>query len=126
MSAEKTYKILCIEDMAVNRELLKMILDRRNDLTVSFAENGYTGIEEAKSIQPDLILLDISLPDISGIEVLKILKNSNETAHIPTIAISGDILPKNSSHPDHSFDKFLPKPINVMSLYAAIDELLEI
>lgn len=126
MSAEKIYKILCIEDMVANRELVKMILARRNDLTVSFAEDGYTGIEEAKNILPDLILLDISLPDISGIEVLKILKNSNDTARIPVIAISGDILPQDASHPDHSFDKFLPKPIDVMSLYAAIDELLKI
>lgn len=121
MTKQKIYKVLCVEDMFVNRQLIQMILERREDLEVSFANDGQSGIEEATRLVPDIILLDISLPDFDGTKVLEILKKNDTTAQIPVIAISGDFPPDTA----YSFDKYLPKPIDIKALYQAIDTLIK-
>ena len=124
MSKTKQYfQILHIEDNATNRNIIQLILERRNNLRLSAAEDGTSGVLMARELHPDLILLDISLPDITGYQVLARLKEFPETSTIPVIAISGGYREENAAFP-YAFEKYLAKPIEIEPLYQAIDELL--
>jgi diguanylate cyclase (GGDEF)-like protein len=79
--------ILIIDDETSNLMVLNSLLSP--DYTIFTAKNGSEGIDRARTAQPDLILLDIVMPGMSGFEVLKTLKASEETGHIPVIIITG-------------------------------------
>lgn len=81
-------RILVIEDDPSIRELLAMILQSRGFAAVLTAARGQTGLEEAVRRRPDLILLDLMLPDMDGLEVCRRLKNGLETAGIPIIMLT--------------------------------------
>jgi CheY-like chemotaxis protein len=122
----KTYTVLYIEDDGANRQLVQFILERKDYLSLICAVDGKSGILAAKTQLPDIILLDISLPDIDGYAVLADLKQDPATQNIPVIAVSGDCLSKPSKNSPFSFDKFLTKPIEVEPLYKTIDEFLQL
>jgi hypothetical protein len=82
--------VLYIEDNPANLSLVEQIITRHPDIHLLTAANGKKGIEIARSNKPDAILMDINLPDISGFEALKILREDPLTMHIPVIAISAD------------------------------------
>ena len=117
--------ILYIEDNEANRELVRFILARKQQWKMLEAETGAAGIETAHAELPDVILLDISLPDINGLEVFRRLKADGRTASIPIIAMSG-----NSSAGDIAaglklgFAAYLAKPIEIEPLYDAIERSL--
>jgi len=79
--------VLVIEDNPVNRDVLGRRLERRG-FTVRFAEDGPSGIEKTKEIQPDLVLMDIGLGEMDGCEATRILKQDPETINIPVIALT--------------------------------------
>lgn len=79
--------ILVVEDNPWNARLIEDILETLN-YKVLEAYNGENGIEIARREQPGLILMDVMLPGINGIEVVKMLKNDPEVAHIPVIALT--------------------------------------
>lgn len=79
--------ILIVEDNPVNRDVLGRRLERRG-YTVRFAEDGPGGIEATKSLNPDLILMDIGLGEMDGWEVTRRLKRDPETVNIPIIALT--------------------------------------
>lgn len=79
-------KILIIEDNEMNIMILTEILKEKFNLIV--CENGYSGIDSAVRKQPDLILLDIMLPDVNGFQIAKELKTFNSTKEIPILLIS--------------------------------------
>ena len=115
--------ILYIEDDEAIRQLVRLILERRSNIKLFEAATGREGLSLAFSVQPDLILLDISLPDMDGGQVLKILQNNTDTASIPVIAISGNsVIETQLTTP--GFQQYLPKPIIIQDLYAAIDSFL--
>jgi len=87
MNDKKKHTILVIEDSELNIAKLRQILDTDYDVVV--ARCGYEGIETAKNIIPDVILLDIILPDIDGFETITILKKTVATRKIPVIFITG-------------------------------------
>jgi CheY-like chemotaxis protein len=124
MTEKRVYKILYIEDNQTSRQLVQLILERKEYLTFSMATDGKSGIEKAKHDLPDLVLLDISLPDMSGYAVLAALRTDPATEKIPVIAISGEFPPQIPKNTPHIFDKYLPKPIEIVTLYQAVDELL--
>ncbi|MDK9706677.1 MAG: response regulator [Desulforhopalus sp.] len=126
MTGNRIYSILYIEDNPANRQLVQLILEQKSYLALSLAERGGEGIAMAKHSPPDLVLLDISLPDMSGYAVLTALRTDPATEKIPVIAISGDFPPQIPPNIQHMFDKYLPKPIEILPLYQAIDELLHI
>jgi two-component system cell cycle response regulator DivK len=80
-------KILLVEDNEMNRDMLSRRLQRKG-YTVVTAEDGEKGLLLARSETPDLILMDISLPVMSGWEVTRQLKASESTRHIPIIALT--------------------------------------
>jgi PAS domain S-box-containing protein len=80
--------VLYVEDNPANLELVELIVARRADLRLLGAADASLGIEFARVYQPEVILMDIHLPGISGIEALKILRTDPRTAHIPIIALS--------------------------------------
>lgn len=79
-----------MEDNPANLELVEQLLARRVDLHLLCASDGNLGIELARCYQPKVILLDINLPGLSGIEVMQILRADPSTAHIPIIAFSAN------------------------------------
>jgi CheY-like chemotaxis protein len=116
--------LLYIEDSEANRQLVKFIIARRDDLELIDAETGREGLSLAFSHHPDIILLDISLPDMNGNEVLKLLRDNPKTAKTPVIAISGNAVTDTRSN-SPGFQDYLGKPINVQALYLALDNFLK-
>lgn len=112
--------LLYIEDDQSLRQLVRLLIARRDNMTLLEAETGKEGIVLARHHLPDAILIDISLPDIQGGDVLRQLREDETTRHIPAIAISGNAIEETrATTPD--FDAYLGKPINIQALYAAID-----
>ena len=87
-------QILYIEDNPVNALIISQLLQRRRDLVLTVAEDGTRGVALAAELRPDLILLDMQLPDFDGIEVMRRLRADPATARIPCIALSANAMPE--------------------------------
>jgi signal transduction histidine kinase/ActR/RegA family two-component response regulator len=112
--AERRYTLLYVEDNPANLELTERIIARHPRIRLLTAVNGNRGIEIARVSRPEVILMDINLPDISGYEALKILRSDPATAHIPVIAISANAMPHDIERSlKAGFFRYLTKPINV-------------
>ena len=86
------------------------------------AADGTLGIEFARACQPDVILMDINLPGISGIEALKVLREDPATAHIPIIALSANAVPRDIERAlEAGFFDYLTKPLKVNQFMDALD-----
>ena len=119
-------KILYIEDDQANRQLVSFMIERRDDIHLELAENGGDGLALAVEVNPHLIFLDLSLPDMTGYEVLKKLKQDEKTCHIPVIAVSGDSgVSDIAVGLNAGLDGYLTKPLDVMKFYATIDSYLK-
>jgi PAS domain S-box-containing protein len=113
--------LLYVEDNPANLELVTQIVARLPDMRLSSATNGIAGIELARSSQPDVILMDINLPGISGIEALRALRADPSTAHIPVIALSANAVPRDVARGlQAGFFNYLVKPIKVDQFTAAL------
>lgn len=124
MTEERMFSVLYIEDNEANRLLIELVLQRRDNIRLFLAGTGQSGLQQAREILPDLILLDISLPDMDGYAVLQALREDPATARIPVIAISGEHPPANPRNVPFVFDRCLAKPIELVPLFQAIDEFL--
>jgi CheY-like chemotaxis protein len=90
------------------------------------AVDGNLGIQLARAHQPEVILMDINLPGISGFEALKILHDDPATAHIPVVAISANAMPRDVTKGlEAGFVAYLTKPIKVKEFMEALDAALE-
>jgi PAS domain S-box-containing protein len=117
--------VLCVEDNAANLKLVEELIKRRNDMRLVTAVNGTLGIEMARTSQPEVILMDINLPDISGTEALKILRADPATAHIPVVALSANAMPRDIEvGMKTGFFRYLTKPMKVNELMDALDAAL--
>ncbi|MGD0113405.1 MAG: PAS domain S-box protein, partial [Armatimonadota bacterium] len=106
--------LLYVEDNPANLQLVEQLIARRPDLRLLTAVTGRLGVELARTSQPELILMDINLPDISGIEALEILREDPATAHIPVVAISANAMPRDIENGlEAGFFRYLTKPIKV-------------
>lgn len=90
---EEQSTLLYVEDNPANLMLVEDLLGRRPDIRFLSAKEAIAGIEIARNSIPDIILMDINLPGISGIDALKMLADIPETAHIPVIALSANAIP---------------------------------
>jgi len=118
--------LLYVEDNPANLELVEQLIARRPDLRLLSAADGDLGIEFARTYQPEVILMDINLPGISGIAALKILRADSSTAHIPVIALSANAVPHDIARAlNAGFFNYLTKPIKVDQFMEALDVALK-
>jgi len=118
--------LLYVEDNPANLELVEQLIARRSDLRLLSAADGNLGIEFARAYQPEVILMDINLPGISGIETMKILRADPSTAHIPIIALSANAVPRDIEKGlEAGFINYLTKPIKVNHFMNALDAALD-
>ena len=118
--------LLYVEDNPANLELVEQLIARRPDLRLLGAADGNLGIEFARVYQPAVILMDINLPGISGIEAMKILRADPATAHIPIIALSANAVPRDIEKGlEAGFFSYLTKPIKVGLFMDALDVALK-
>jgi signal transduction histidine kinase/ActR/RegA family two-component response regulator len=123
-AAQRT--LLCVEDNPANLMLVERLLARRPDLRLLTARDGRCGIEMARAVRPDLILMDINLPGISGITALRILATDPATAHIPVIALSANAMPHDIEKGlAAGFFRYLTKPIKVREFMDTLDVALK-
>jgi len=119
--------VLYVEDNRANMQLVEQLIARRPDMRLLGAEDATRGIELARTHQPEVILMDINLPGISGIQALKILREDPATAHIPVIAISANAMPHDIKKGlESGFFRYLTKPINVNKFMDALNLALEL
>jgi len=120
------HTLLYVEDNPANLQLVEELIARRPDLRLLSAAEGHLGIEMAREFLPEVILMDINLPGISGIEVMKILRADPATANIPIVAISANAIPSDiRKGMDAGFFRYLTKPIVVSEFMVALSEALE-
>src|SRR5688572_1671000 len=118
--------LLYVEDNPANLELVEELIARRADLRMLSAADGNLGIEFARACQPEVILMDINLPGINGIEAMKILRADPSTAHIPIIALSANAVPRDIEKAlEAGFFNYITKPIKVSQFMEALDVALE-
>ncbi len=123
----KQQSLLYVEDNPANLMLVEEIIERRPDIRLLSARDGIRGIELARAALPDVILMDINLPGISGIDALKVLVNDPATAHIPVIALSANAIPRDIELGlQAGFFRYLTKPIKVIEFLDTLDEALNL
>ncbi len=106
--------LLYVEDNPANLKLVEQLIARRPDMNLLSARDGLLGIELARAHQPEVILMDINLPGISGIEALKILREDPVTAHIPVVALSANAMPRDIEKGlQAGFFRYMTKPIRI-------------
>ncbi len=117
--------LLYVEDNPANMALVEQLIARRSDLKLLTAIDGHLGIQLARAHQPDVILMDINLPGISGYGALKILREDPATAHIPVMAVSANAVPRDIARGmEAGFFRYLTKPIKVTEFMDALDVAL--
>ena len=119
-------RILLVEDNELNRDMLSRRLKRR-DYEVEMAVDGQQGVDLTRSLMPDLILMDMSLPIIDGWAATGILKSDSSTSHIPIIALTAHAMEgERQKCLEAGCDDFDTKPIEFKRLLEKINHWLEI
>jgi signal transduction histidine kinase len=120
-----SHRVLYIEDDAANARLMTQLFSDEPRLELMTTMHGKLGIELARQHQPDLVLLDIHLPDLDGDEVLKRLRADTQTRHIPVIAVSADATEEQRSRMTAlGAARYLTKPLGLDSTLSAVWEVL--
>lgn len=120
------YKILYVEDHPDNMALVKRALEARG-YDFLWAATGLKGLEMAETNLPDVILLDINLPDIDGYEIARRIRDSNESAlvYVPIIAVTANALRGDAEKAlAAGCDVYMSKPINIRELWARVEGFL--
>jgi CheY-like chemotaxis protein len=118
--------LLYVEDNPANLMLVEDLIARRPDIRLLTARDGNRGIEIARASRPDVILMDINLPGISGIKALRILAEDPTTAHIPVVALSANAIPHDIAKGlEAGFFRYLTKPIKVHEFMDTLDVALK-
>ena len=117
-------RILLVEDNELNRDMLKRRLSRK-DFEVICAVNGAEGIDMAREHKPDLVLMDMSLPQIDGWEATRQLKSDEATAHIPVIALTAHAMSGDKEKAlAAGCDDYDTKPVDFKRLLGKMEALL--
>ena len=116
--------ILIVEDNEKNMKLVRDILRHNGHETIE-AATGDEGVRLAVAKRPDLVLMDIQLPDIDGIEALRRIRDVRELDTVPVIAVSASVMPDDKQKIVTSgFDAFVTKPINMKSFLETVQRFL--
>jgi PAS domain S-box-containing protein len=115
-----------VEDNETNVEVMRGVLAQRPQVRLEVSLTGLDGLARIRTSAPDLVLLDMHLPDIQGMELLRHLKDDPATAHIPVVIVSADAL---SGQIDEALAagavRYLTKPVGVAELLEVVDRLLD-
>lgn len=116
--------VLCIEDNPVNLQLVRELIALRPQVRLRTAVDGLSGVQAALAERPDLVLLDLQLPDIDGIEVMRRLRAQSAMTGLRIVALSADAMPHHiKAALAAGFDDYWTKPIQFDSFLANIDRL---
>jgi len=115
-------RVLYIEDNPINARFVELGLKRRDNVHVAIARTGREGMDMAQQHAPDVILLDMRLPDIHGLDVLKKLRAMPELRHARIYGVSADALPDQIRQAqDAGVDGYMTKPFDLQALGDMID-----
>jgi len=112
---EEISKILAVDDEEINLELISAVFSDSPEIMILTASNGKEALEIIKKHMPDVIVLDIRMPKMDGIQVLEILKSKPETSYIPVVVLSGDEKERKRALKTGAND-FVPKPFDAEEL----------
>jgi two-component system, cell cycle response regulator DivK len=123
--APATYNILVIEDYSDTRQLISMLLKKRG-YNVIEAEDGMEGFLKATGTKPDLIIMDLALPQMDGIEAARRIHETPKLSHVPIIALSAYLTPEvEEAVLKAGCVEMFPKPFDFESLLDCIDSTLK-
>ncbi|MBA2723498.1 MAG: response regulator, partial [Methylibium sp.] len=118
-------QVLYIEDNEINVEVMRGIFTQRPQVRLDIATTGLDGLATVRTAPPDLILLDMHLPDIDGMVLLQHLQSDESTAGIPVIVVSADALPAQMDAAlQAGASRYVTKPVSVDEMLAVLDEQL--
>ncbi len=119
--------VLYVEDNAANLQLVEQIIARRPGLRMISAGTGALGVQMALSVRPDVVLMDINLPGMGGLEAMQLLRANPVTAHIPVVAVSANAILRDIERGlAAGFFRYLTKPIRVSEFLETLDAALEL
>lgn len=125
-TGNKLHTLLYIEDNPANLMLVEDLIARRPDIRLLSARDGISGIGMVRAERPDVVLMDINLPGISGLTALRILAEDPDTRKIPVVALSANAIPRDIEKGlEAGFFRYLTKPIKVNEFMATLDIALE-
>jgi two-component system cell cycle response regulator DivK len=117
--------VLIVEDNEKNLKLVRDVLQVKGYETIE-AGTAEDGLALAASRKPDLVLMDIQLPGMSGIDALKALRADPATAHIPVIAVTASVMQQDRKHiTEAGFDAYLSKPLDIREFLATVKKIIE-
>ena len=117
--------VLIVEDNEKNMKLARDVLQAKGYATLE-AVTGEDGVRLAREKRPDLVLMDIQLPGINGIEAFRQIRAEASTAKIPVVALTASVTPTDRSQiTGAGFDAFIGKPINLKEFLETVKRLLE-
>jgi hypothetical protein len=123
---ERSGQLLYIEDNPINVMVVEELVASHSGLAIVSEPTGIAGVARARTLRPDLILVDMQLPDIDGFEVLRRLRAQAETAVTPCIVLSANAMPEDISRAlAAGFVDYWTKPINFSAFLASLEKLLE-
>ncbi|HTM61636.1 MAG TPA: response regulator [Burkholderiales bacterium] len=118
-------KVLIVEDNDKNMKLARDVLQNKGYQTLE-AVTGEDGVQLAKQHVPDLVLMDIQLPGINGIEAFKQIRADAKTAKVPVVALTASVTPTDRSAISAAgFDAFVSKPINLKEFLETVKRLVD-
>ena len=117
--------VLIVEDNEKNMKLARDVLQAKGYKTLE-ATSGEDGVKLAKQHVPDLVLMDIQLPGINGIDAFKQIRADAKTARVPVVALTASVTPTDRSAISAAgFDAFVSKPINLKEFLDTVKRLIE-
>ncbi len=121
----RSARVLYVEDNPANLKLVEQIVHRHPNVELLMAPSGGLGLDLARSHQPDLLLLDIHLPDLDGFQVLARLRADPQTRQLPVVAVTAQAMPEDVKRVMAAgFDAYLSKPLDLASFDALLDRML--
>ncbi len=117
--------ILIVEDNDKNMKLARDVLQAKGYATLE-AVNGEDGVRLALAHKPDMVLMDIQLPDINGVEAFRRIRANADTASVPVVAFTASVTPMDRHRiTDAGFDGFIGKPVNLKEFLETVRKTLE-
>ncbi len=121
----RKHRLLYIEDNPVNALIVSELLNRRGDIELHLAEDGSSGVALATKLQPNLILIDMQLPDMDGLQVLQALRAQASTKALRCVALSANAMPDDIQRARQAgMEDYWTKPLDFTAFLAALDRLL--